>query len=202
MDNLLPKYDENLLIEELSFLSKSQCLAFGVLCCERVIPNYRSFTSDSGWGDLVPLTDAIEIIWSSVSGQAIDREISDEIISRCESAAPNSDEFSSIFVTAAQDACFAVCALLDYLKTENVERVAKAATYATDSIDLFVQEKEKISPLDPDLEEKIRRHDLMQKELFMQRQSLDKIKAVEIFNDVAISQIKSSFSGDGGGNLQ
>lgn len=119
----------------------------------------------------------------------------------CESAAPNSDDFSSIYVTAAQDACFSICSLLDFLTEENVNKIVQSAIYATDSVDLYVQEIEEMDPADPQLEKKILMHQLMQRELQQQENDLAAIESVDVVSLSFLEERKSSWSKGGKGNL-
>lgn len=143
-------------------LDSDRMLVFGLLCAERMFPNYIAFQNESGWGDVSKVRDALVILLRAVSGQ---KPSFDDVVmaaEACELQAPSSDDFDSIFVTAAQDFCFSICCLMDFLNSPDVSKIVKVATYSTDSIDLYVQEAEKMRPDDPHLEEKILLHPLMQ----------------------------------------
>ena len=49
------------------------------------------------------------------------------------------------------------------------------ASYAIDSVDLYVQEIEDMHPNSPDLEQNIHKHYLMQKELYLQRKAIHQL---------------------------
>lgn len=187
--------------EQLVTLDSGRRLVFGALCCERLLPNYISFQRDSGWGDFAPVRKALDCVWANVYGDA---QTNTEIVdasSACELAAPSSDDFMSIYVTAAQDACFAVCSLLDYVLENDIDKIVQAATYATDSVDLFVQEMDGIEPGDPELEGKILMHPLMQKELERQDSDLAAIRSVDEISREFIDQRKALNRHGGIGNL-
>jgi uncharacterized protein YjaG (DUF416 family) len=140
-------------------------------------------------------------VWAHVYGEAqTNKEIVDAN-SACELAAPSSDDFTSIYVTAAQDACFAVCSLLDYVLENDIDKIVQAATYATDSVDLFVQEADGIEPGDPELEAKILGHPLMQRELERQDSDLEAMSSADEISRSFIDQRKALNGHGGTGNL-
>lgn len=104
-------------------------------------------------------------------------------------------------MTSAQDACFAVCGLLDYLLESDVDKIVQAATYATDSVDLYAQEIESMAPNDPQLEQKILTHRLMQRELAKQEEDLKAIELASSLNQEFLAQRKASWNNNGKSNL-
>jgi len=161
-------FDSDQLKQKLSDLPSSKQGAFGASCCLRLVPNYVFFRQQTGWRDEKELVDALSLIWDWVEGG----EVGDlhEAAERCEALAPRSEDFETHLSTAAQDACFAVCAVLDFISGggRDTERIVQAASYARDSVDLFVQEEEDMGSTDPELEQKILHHPLMQAELAAQ----------------------------------
>ncbi len=197
----MPAFNGFTLKERLKKLDSKRQLTFAALCCERLLPNYLTFQQDTGWGDIGPVRQALDCVWAFLHDQApSSQEIKNAIVS-CESVAPNSDDFVSLYVTSAQDACFAVCGLLDYLLENDVDKVVRAATYATDSVDLYVQEIENIAPNDPQLEQKILTHRLMQRELDQQEQDLKAIEQASSLNQEFLAQRKSAWNNNGKSNL-
>lgn len=197
----MPAFDAQVLKDRLTALDLEKKIAFGILCCERLLPNYLAFQKDSGWGDAAHVRNALDCVTSFVLGQKPDLRQIKIASAACESAAPNSDDFSSIYVTAAQDACFSICSLLDCLIEEDVEKIVQAAIYATDSVDLYVQEIEKMDPDDPQLEKRILMHQLMQRELQQQENDLAAIESIDVVSLSFLEERKSSWSSGGKGNL-
>jgi hypothetical protein len=198
---LMPAFNSSTLKERLKRLDTKRQLTFGVLCCERLLPNYLAFQKDSGWGDVAPVRQALDYVWAFLCGQQLDPQEIKKSIELCESAAPNSDDFVSLYVTSAQDACFAVCGLLDYLLESDVDKIVQAATYATDSVDLYVQEIENMTPNDPQLEKKILSHRLMQRELAQQEEDLKAIELTAYLSQEFLAQRKESWNNNGKSNL-
>lgn len=198
---VLPAFNGRYLKDRLARLGKKQLLAFGAVCCERLLPNYVAFQQDSGYGDVAPVRRALDLVWASLDGRSFLADEVEEATAACESVAPNSDTFSSIFVTAAQDACFAVCSLLDFLHEGNVDKIVQVATYATDSVDLYIQETEMIAPNDPRLEERILAHHLMQSELQQQNTDLAAVERTPSMSQDFLVELKLLRKGNGRGNL-
>jgi uncharacterized protein YjaG (DUF416 family) len=197
----IPAFNAEKLEGRLLKLSNEHQLLFGVLCCERLLPNYMAFQREVGSVGFDELRSALDLVWQILEQERPAKEDLEAAISACESVAPNSDDFSSLYVTAAQDACFAVCCLLDFLLEADVKKIVQAATYATDSVDLYVQEIERYDPRDALLEQKILSHGLMQKELENQEIDLQKIEAATIDNQNIIRSLRQTRSFLEKGNL-
>ena len=154
-----------------------------------------------GCGDIALVRKALDCVWTFLRDQPLSSEEIKNVTASCESAVPNSDDFVSLYVTSAQDACFAVCGLLDYLLESDVGKVVQVATYATDSVDLYVQEIENMAPNDPQLEQKILLHPLMQRELTQQEDDLKAIEQVPSLSQEFLAQRKATWNNNGKSNL-
>jgi hypothetical protein len=178
-----------------------QQLAFGASCSERLLHNYLAFLNDTGWGDIAPLRDALDLVWAFLCGRPYPDDSVKHLRTLCEAEAPDSDDFTSLYVSLAQDACFSICALLDFLLSSDVDKIVVAATYATDSVDLYVQEIEDMDSNAPDVEERILAHVLMQRELRKQKDDLEAIAQARILDASFFIQLKNSSSNEGKSNL-
>jgi len=159
----------------LQSLPPHYCIAFGLSCCERLFPNYMAFKREAKWGDEQPLRKALDRLWNHVDGKELATEQIGRLTKECEAVAPDSDNFSSNLTAAAQDMCFAICAVLDYVAQGNLERIAQASSFAIDTLDRHVQDlldgnsdKPKLVSNSVEREEQIRLHPLMQRELARQ----------------------------------
>jgi uncharacterized protein YjaG (DUF416 family) len=198
---MLPVFNCKTLKERLKKLDRKLQLAFGATCCERLLPNYLAFVKDTGWGDIKPIRHALDLIWLHLEEKTVNPQELNEMIALCESVAPDSDNFQSLYSTSAQDACFAVCALLDYLVKNDIDRIIQVATYATDSVDLYVQVIENMNPNSSDLEQKILEHRLMQRELSQQEKNLEYIEKARDIDLKFLYQLKNSWNNNGKSNL-
>jgi uncharacterized tellurite resistance protein B-like protein len=77
----------------------------------------------------------------------------------------------------------------------------QTAVYATDSVDLYVQEIENMAPNDPELERKILMHHLMQRELTEQQRNLKMIEQAFALTPEFLTQLKESWDNKGKSNL-
>lgn len=197
----MPGFNGSALNDRLKKLNNKRQLAFGALCCERLLPSYLAFQRDAGCGDIALVRKALDCVWTFLRDQPLSSEEIKNVTASCESAVPNSDDFVSLYVTSAQDACFAVCGLLGYLLESDVGKVVQVATYATDSVDLYVQEIENMAPNDPQLEQKILLHPLMQRELTQQEDDLKAIEQVPSLSQEFLAQRKATWNNNGKSNL-
>ena len=206
---LMPAFDSTILAQRLMKMDSHRQLAFGASCCERLLPNYQMFHLETGYGGVQPLKDALGYAWirtSETRGEYANEAhaANDKIyllIRACENAAPQTEDFTSLYVTAAQDACFAICCCLDFLLDSDVEKITQVAAYATDSVDLYIQEIEALQPHDPNLEEKILSHFLMQRELLRQEEALRILESSAFLKVEARQQLSTTWDEDFSGNL-
>ncbi|WP_437727729.1 DUF416 family protein [Sorangium sp. So ce861] len=166
-------FSDDRILQMMSRMATHQQLAFGAACCERMLPNYQTFMREVGWGDVAPLREALDTVWVACESGCVAHAQLRKMLSICEECAPNSEDFTSIYTSSAQDAVFAICSLLDFVLDGDVARVVSAARFSIDSVDLIVQEREAMDPRDPLRERKILEHPLMQQELLRQRRDLE-----------------------------
>jgi hypothetical protein len=175
----------------LSTLQVHQQLAFGAACCERMLPNYEAFMQEAGWGDVSPLRRALDSVWEACEARPRHRRELRDLLSQCEKCAPNSEDFIFLYVSSAQDAAFAICALLDFLLDGDLNRIVSVPQMSTDSVDLIVQERENMDPRDPFRESKILEHPLMQQELVRQRRDIAEASTIEIGDKAGLLTLRS-----------
>lgn len=194
-------FNGDALLKRLKQLRDKQQLAFGASCCDRLLPNYLAFQNDTGWGDIEPLQKALDLVWSFLEGQSYSADNIRQLAALCENVAPDSEDFTSLYVSFAQDACFAICGLLDFLLVSDARKIVQAATYAMSSVDLYVQEIENMESNAPDLEQKILAHPLMQRELKKQREDFENIAQAPILNADFLVHLRNSWGNSGKSNL-
>jgi uncharacterized protein YjaG (DUF416 family) len=150
-------------------------IAFGLACCERMFRNYVACRQKINWGDEQPLRKALDDLWKCVEGEEMAKSAAKQMYEACEAVAPNSDDFSELLTTSAQDACFSICCVLDYVLQAKPEQITETSSFAIDTIDLYVSAMLDGFSKTPRLifnraerEEQIRLHPLMQRELARQ----------------------------------
>lgn len=156
-----------------------QQLRFGVEVSSRLVGNYEALFGDQAQSGV--LKNSLEYAINCLFGAEPDRQLIRELLVACEQIAPESNSTDSMFLTSAQDACFSVCAILDFLLEHDATHIVIASRYAFDSVDLIAQELQQLSPSDPNLEQKIFHHPLMKREREFQESALsDLLRPVDI----------------------
>ena len=166
-------FDEDDLLERLSRCDQKGLVTFALACAERLLPNYRRFSREHGWGNVQPLREALDLAWAWLDNGSIDAAVAAELCDACEAQAPNTEDFDSLYVSPALDAANAAVAVARLLVEPVVETAVEVATFARDTVDMYVQEIEGMPANSADLEERIRLHPMMQRELSDQREALE-----------------------------
>jgi uncharacterized protein YjaG (DUF416 family) len=168
-------YSKEEVQRRLESLPSRSRIAFGLSCCERMFRNYVACKQRINWGDEQPLRKAIDELWKCVEGEEMAKSVAKQMYEACEAVAPNSDNFSELLTTSAQDACFSICCLLDYVLRGDTEQIAQASSFAIDTVDLYVSalldgfsNTPRVIFNKEEHEEQIRLHPLMQHELARQ----------------------------------
>ncbi len=184
-------FNEERILEVLSKLRSHQQLAFGAACCERMLPNYDTFVREVGWRDAAPLREALDTAWEFCESQRLPGAELREMLSKCEECAPESENFTSLYISSAQDAVFAICSLLDFLLDTDAAHIVNVARFSTDSVDLIVQEREAMDPRDLLRERKILEHPLMQQELVRQQRDLEDASHISLGDRAALLALRT-----------
>lgn len=189
-------FDENRLRSALDHMDPRKRIAFMVLCCERMVPNYRRFTMDSGFGDSNVLRDSLDAAWAWLASGQLPANLPEKQ-ALVEAQAPDTAEFISPFTSAALDAANAVAAVLAALATPQEADAIEVATLARDTLDLYIQETENLNPNDPQTEEAIIYHPLMQAELQRQHDDLAELQEVKVLRGSALQRLRTARSSGG-----
>lgn len=115
----------------------------------------------------------------------------EEWLTECEENIPDTEDFDSIFVSSALDASTSIVALLRDTDSIATDVVVEIASFARDTVDMYVQELESMEFYGAELEEKILKHPLMQAELKSQRETIESILAIKEFDLEKISYLES-----------
>jgi len=159
-------FDEDNIKDQIRKLSPHSRVAIAALCCERSLPNYKRFSLHHNWGKFDVLQNALAKIWTWLEKQ----NDTDDLIAlalQCEEQAPDTNQFESVYVSPALDSAISVSNTLREIVSSKGNYAFEVASLSRDTVDMYIQEIENLYPQDPDLEEKIRMHTLMQAELQM-----------------------------------
>jgi len=166
------RFSETVVAQALISLSAQQQLAFALSCSERLYPNYLAFKRETGWGNPSALRKALDIAWASLDRAAPSATTIAIAREQVLAAEPETEDFDTVLVSAALDAAVSADLILRFLEEGKPERVVEIASLCRDTVDMFVQDYECLAPTDPNLEDRILYHRLMQAELQRQHDDL------------------------------
>jgi uncharacterized protein YjaG (DUF416 family) len=143
--------------------------AFAYLTCERLYPNYVYFSDNYGFGEPSELREAIEFIYHNLFERGPDKNKIDSLIKKIEKNTPDTEHFTTTFVSSALDACAVIFESLNFLIDKKFSRIEAISALSTDTVDMYIQEIEALDfNKDKDFRKKIDNHPLMKKELTIQ----------------------------------
>jgi len=172
------EFSEKLLREQLNKLELWKRLVFLLAICERMLPNFILFASETGANGSDTLRSALNMAWDIILNHKFPVDLSLEA-KQCEDVAPDTEDYSCLLVSSALDAALGISNLMKAVTEYDNEYVVESAILICDSIDMYVQEIEKMDSQDPDLEQKITVSKLMQKELRIQRESIEYLSGLD-----------------------
>lgn len=135
----MPRLDVNELRKSLGILPHKHQMVFAASCCERLFPNYRAFTLLEHWGRPQLLRTTLDEIWKSVEEEALSRERVLTLIQAMNTITPHTEDFTSIFVSLAEDAVAAVIYTLEHHLDGDVERVVLVARKVVESVESYLE---------------------------------------------------------------
>jgi uncharacterized protein YjaG (DUF416 family) len=184
-------FDEQGLLTQLSKLRAQHRVAFCASICERLLPGFDRFATEEDFGNVQILRQGLDIAWECAQGSNPAGEIVSELSRQAEEVAPDPGEFTSDFASAALDAANAVSATLRCCETGEVDHCLEVATYARDSVDMYIQIRGDVNDADPLLEEKIVAHPLMQREIERQLRALEILEDTREVDDRVIATLRA-----------
>ena len=194
-------FDQSQLTIALGTLPRLQQLVFGACVCERLILNYAAFSRENDWGNQAVLRAALDWLWALAGGADLPTKEAAKLASDCEAEAPDLDDFDSADAAFAQEACFAICSVLDFLNTADSQSIAQSAQFAVDTVDLYIQELEDMDSDNPGIEEQILQHPLMQRELAAQKLDLQLLQEASTIPTRLVDQFRARASQSGKSNI-
>ena len=170
-------YDEDEMRSRLSGLDHKGLVLFGLFVAERLLPNYSLFSKEQSWGDASTLRAALDVVWSWLETEQADTAEIVSMVEQCERLAPDTDDFESLYLSAALDAAIATINVLKLVLDCDSELAVENSSFGRDTVDMYVQVIERMPANSPDLEERIRLHPLMQREISSQFDAIQKIES-------------------------
>lgn len=153
-------------------LGREAQLAFGLSCCERLFPNYLAFTRETGWGTPEALRSALDLAWSALEGATPASNALSRARQAVQDAEAETEAFDTVLVSSALDAATCAGLVLRFIDGGDIGKIVEIASSCRDTVDMLVQAFEGLVPSDPDIEQEILRHRLMQAKLRRQQDDL------------------------------
>jgi hypothetical protein len=156
-------------VNKLRELDFTKQVAFAYLTCERLYPNYVYFSDNYNFGNSRVLREAIDYLYRSLFESNPDKNKIHSLIKKVDKNTPDTEDHTTTFVSSALDACTAINEALDFLIDKEFSRIKDISTFATDTVNMYIQEKEALDfNKDKNFQKKIDSHPLMQKEIAVQ----------------------------------
>lgn len=184
-------FDPQAVAAALTELSPQHRVAFCAAVAERLLPNYLAFAAEEEWGDPESLRTALDAVWGCATGSRLSEGERIRLAGACEAAAPEPGDFRSDLASAALDAATAIGAALACCGNGNPEHCAEAATYARDTVDMYIQIRGDVDSDDSDLDAKIRTHPLMVRETDRQASDLRLLRKASIVDTSLTRRLRS-----------
>jgi uncharacterized protein YjaG (DUF416 family) len=186
-------------IEQLPALGR---LAFLLSIAERLLPNYAAFSRRHAWGEPDALRRALDLGWRALERKEITPAEIEARLAECEAVTPDTEDFDSELVSPALDAAASCALVLELLKKDDPEKVVDGASLAHDTVDMYVQELERLEATDPLLERKIARHQLMRRELERQKTDLDLLAQTDWNRHDTVSELARQWRAPHSSNIR
>lgn len=183
------KFDRELLLSNIEKMTREKRIAFGASCCERLLPNYKKFTETENWGDYSLMRNILDKIWGHVLNNPISEVRIKQMMEECNNMTPDSEDFSSIYTSFAIDAGGAIHETLNCCLDSKSEHIVDVASFARDSVDMFIQERDNMDYSEINFEEKILNDFLMQNELQRQEREVELLMNQNILNEQFINNV-------------
>lgn len=190
-------FDIDKLRQRLEALAMKHRSAFGASCCERLLPNYYAFAAMEKWGNPALLRVALDEVWTFLKGGTVSREGIEQLISECSLVLPDTEEFSSAFVSAALDAGVCIVETLSCCLDGNLEHAVTVSSQARDTVHMYIQARDGISYSDPRWEEKIFNDPLMIEEIEKQERDLKDLESARELTGELLDRLRESSSTSG-----
>lgn len=176
---MIARYDEAELIAKLERLPVSFRVIFATACAERLMPAYRLFHTQSGEGDPVAMSRALEDLWSSPVLPKVHEEVYEQQLEEVMGLIPRDDEMKGSWTrqaTYAQDSGISLAYALRTRLTGEPQEAAWAARVAYEALDYFIINREGIETNKPGGEQKVISHPIVQTELGRQQRDLNELR--------------------------
>ena len=159
-----------------------------LLLSERLIENYDFFSKRYNYGNVGILKKTIDDLFRELDGNIYSKTTSDveDLISKIEEVTPDTEDYETIYVSFALDACTSIISTLQYINDKNDDNVIDVVLYSRDTVDMFIQEKDDLNISAIEVDEYI------EKDIFMKNEKKYQAELIEYLqrtNDISFNEI-------------
>jgi hypothetical protein len=194
-------FDEERLAGRLKALPTLHRVAFAASCCERLLPNYAAFSRVEGWGRPEKLRDALDEVWHILGGQPAQEEHVRSLVETCIELCPDTEDFQSLFVSAAGDAAAATAYTLESCLDGAAERAAMVGRLSTETLYQYLTRVNDpvtgVHVADADFEEQMLEAPLMLAELDKQEHDLRLLQTHDTLTPALLEELRDSSASAG-----
>jgi len=162
-------------------------IIFALLTCEKLYSNYVFFSKATNWGNSATLLMGTSLVYQYLIHDLYNLEAIKQAIIDVDNVTPDTEDFPGILTSFALDACTSVHSTLKFLVDRNVEHLIDVATYARDTVYMFLQETLSANLVSSDIEYQIENDKLLIAEKTRQ------FSLIEILQKSDLSLITNSF---------
>jgi uncharacterized protein YjaG (DUF416 family) len=170
---------------KIHFLTYQKKILLCLLLSERLIENYDFFSKRYNYGNVNILKKTIDDLFSEVESN-ISRYNVEDLISKIEEVTPDTEDYETIYVSFALDACTSIISTLQYINDKNDDNVVDVVLYSRDTVDMFIQEKDDLN-LSP-----IEVNEYIEKDIFMKNEKKYQAELIEYLqrtDDLSFNEI-------------
>ena len=173
---------------------------FGYLTAKRLLPNYIFFSNKYSFGKASVLESCLSQLKSKMDNSSSDVDLN-LVRKNLDSVTPAPENYETVLASSALDACGAIHELSSYLEDNDTSHIDAIATFATDSVDMYIQELLDLDMNDPTSEEKISSHILMLREKKMQNDIWNYLNKIDSIDEGDMQTLEDLQYNNGKGNL-
>ena len=188
-------------------LSQWQKIAFSATLIERMLPNYKIFAENSGFGNFKLIRNQLDLIWQRLDKSQKVKINYDAQLLKLEEQIPDPQAFDFFGVYPALDASMAIMSLLQAMQDNEGDGFDNISRLSENSVNFYVElcltqalDEQNLDSAEDISQKVIDEHPLMEWEKATQNELFDFIKSAPE-NKITIKEIKNVVTEQGLSNL-
>ena len=170
-----------------SMSHEHKCL-FILLTCDKMLPNYISFSEEVNWGNPQILKNVITTFKQIALGTQFTKSELIKLNKSVEENIPDLDDFES--GSFAFDASIVFSEAMLFLINKDTENIKNTIQGALDTVDMFIQLKDDLDPNDTELDDRIQKSEYLIREFNRQRLIINHLKNIPKITREVIDELR------------